>query len=251
MSIIDPVPRYQQLASLLRSAILDGTYPAGGALPSEAELSREYGLSRPTVRQAISLLETEGLVISEHGRGTFVRTHPERRRVTRDRQVHRDEIGYYFDPQAVNWRPIVKPTASWGKAPAEIARLLAIPVGSPVVIRDRQMGEPGGPPLQLATSYLPEWLARGTQLERADTGPGGIYDRMEETGHKLHWVEAVSARMPTPEEAKALRLPPGVPVLRILRTTLNQEDKPLEVNDTRMSADLFEISYPLERAPDA
>jgi GntR family transcriptional regulator len=115
------------------------------------------------------------------------------------------------------------------------------------------MGDPqAGQPVQLATSYLPAALARGTVLAEADTGPGGIYDRLEEMGHgPLTWHEAVSARMPTPTEADLLDLPPGIPVLRIIRTTENPDGQVLEINDTRLNAEHFEIGYPITRDPGA
>jgi DNA-binding GntR family transcriptional regulator len=247
MKITPPVSRYQQVADQLRDAILRGEYQPGQALPSEAQLSREYELSRPTVRNAIALLQAEGLVDVEHGRGMFVRSRPPRRLVTRSRHVYRDERGYYFDPQAASWVAVQSPSVGYGPAPDDIARLLRIATGAEVLIRDRQMGEPDGPALQLATSYLRAELVRGTQLEQVDTGPGGIYDRLEEMGHMLHWHETISARMPLPAEIRALSLSPGTPLLRILRVAFNQDDEPLEVNDTRMSADLFEIGYRLEK----
>ncbi|MGH8898773.1 MAG: GntR family transcriptional regulator [Egibacteraceae bacterium] len=250
MEITPPVARYQQVAAHLRTAILNGEYEPGQSLPSEADLANTYSLSRPTIRQAIAALQAEGLVTVEHGRGMFVRT-PPARRATRDRRVHRDDRGYCFDPQAVNWVAVKPPTIAWVSASQEIADLLHIPVGSDVLVRDRQIGEQGGPPLQLATSYLPGPLVRDTVLEQPDTGPGGIYDRLEEMGHTLHWVERVTTRMPTPDETKALNLFKGVPLLRILRTTLNQADEPLEVNDTRMAGDQFEVAYTLERTPTA
>jgi DNA-binding GntR family transcriptional regulator len=58
-------------------------------------------------------------------------------------------------------------------------------------------------------------------------------------GHQLHWRETITARMPTPAEAESLRLPLATPILRVLRTTTNQAGVPLEVNDTRMSAEVF------------
>jgi DNA-binding GntR family transcriptional regulator len=64
--------RYQVIAAELRARIEGGGLPAGGALPSEAELRRRYGASRNTVRQALALLERDGLVVAEHGRGRFV-----------------------------------------------------------------------------------------------------------------------------------------------------------------------------------
>jgi GntR family transcriptional regulator len=166
--------------------------------------------------------------------------------------VYRDELGYYFDAAAQSWAAVRVPTVSWGPAPADIAALLGIPAGSDVLIRDRVMGRPGGPPLQLATSYLPSELVRGTILERPDTGPGGIYDRLEDMGHSpLRWSESLGARMPLYHEVRTLQLPPGTPLLRLLRTTIDPAGRQLEVNDTRISAALFEISYPLRRHADA
>ncbi len=53
--------------------------------------------------------------------------------------------------------------------------------------------------------------------------------------------------MPGPDEARLLRLPPGVPLLRILRLAASPAGQPLEVNDTRVNAEEWEISYPVTR----
>jgi GntR family transcriptional regulator len=101
-------------------------------------------------------------------------------------------------------------------------------------------------------SFLPAALARGTRLAERDTGPGGIYDLLEEMGHRpLAWEESVGARMPAPTEAALLGLPKGVPLLRIVRTTTSPDGAVLEVNDTRMSADVFEVGYSVSRHPSA
>jgi GntR family transcriptional regulator len=60
----------------LRGEILAGGLAPGGRLPSEHELALRYGTSRPTVRRAIALLKAEGLVVTEQGRGAFVRPEP-------------------------------------------------------------------------------------------------------------------------------------------------------------------------------
>jgi GntR family transcriptional regulator len=63
-------PLYEQLASLLREAISDGTYQI--RLPSEPDLAEQYGVSRETVRAAVRLLVAEGLVRVSLGKGTFI-----------------------------------------------------------------------------------------------------------------------------------------------------------------------------------
>ncbi|MEU8356340.1 GntR family transcriptional regulator [Nonomuraea sp. NPDC048882] len=65
--------RYQVIAAWLREQIERGELASGAALPSEAELRRQFAASRNTVRQALSVLEREDLVVAEHGRGRFVR----------------------------------------------------------------------------------------------------------------------------------------------------------------------------------
>ncbi|MER7439991.1 winged helix-turn-helix domain-containing protein [Micromonospora avicenniae] len=64
---------FRQLADLLRDRITSGDLAPGASLPSELRLAQEHGLSRTSVRQAIALLRSEGLVIVEPPRGTFVR----------------------------------------------------------------------------------------------------------------------------------------------------------------------------------
>lgn len=70
------VPRYLQVASVLRRRIRDGHWGVGERMATLEELEREFGVARVTVRQAIDLLQGEGLVKSFQGRGTFVTKAP-------------------------------------------------------------------------------------------------------------------------------------------------------------------------------
>jgi GntR family transcriptional regulator/GntR family frlABCD operon transcriptional regulator len=70
------LPMYRQLYEMLRKHILDGIYREGDLLPSENELCRIYGLTRPTVRQSLSELANEGLIIKHQGKGSIVHLHP-------------------------------------------------------------------------------------------------------------------------------------------------------------------------------
>lgn len=76
-----PVPRYLQLADLMRQRIARGVWPREHRLPSLEELTEEFGVARVTVRQAIDLLAREGLVSPQQGRGTFVTGAPTRNRI--------------------------------------------------------------------------------------------------------------------------------------------------------------------------
>jgi GntR family transcriptional regulator len=67
-----PIPRYVQLADILRERISRGQWEVGEKLPSLEELVREFDVARVTVRQAVDVLAREGLLSPERGRGTFV-----------------------------------------------------------------------------------------------------------------------------------------------------------------------------------
>ncbi|MEV5554364.1 GntR family transcriptional regulator [Nonomuraea wenchangensis] len=64
---------YQRIAGELRERIRSGELAGGAALPSELMLRQRFAASRNTVRQALALLEREGLVVAEQGRGRFVK----------------------------------------------------------------------------------------------------------------------------------------------------------------------------------
>lgn len=72
-----PIPLYHQLQEILRSQIMRRELDVGDKLPSEHELCRAYGVTRPTVRQALEGLVREGLVTKHHGKGAFVTRPPQ------------------------------------------------------------------------------------------------------------------------------------------------------------------------------
>jgi len=78
-----PMPRYAQLADLLRQRIARGVWASGARLPSLDALTQEFDVARVTVRQAIDLLSREGLVSAQQGRGTFVTGQPAQARSIR------------------------------------------------------------------------------------------------------------------------------------------------------------------------
>lgn len=63
---------YRQLASILRDRIRDGGLSAGQRVPSEKDLHDEFGLARETIRRALAVLRSEGLIEVRHGHGTYV-----------------------------------------------------------------------------------------------------------------------------------------------------------------------------------
>ncbi|MFY1705831.1 winged helix-turn-helix domain-containing protein [Micromonospora sp. WMMA1923] len=76
---------YRDLAALLREAIQRGDYPEGSTLPKQDEIATEHGVNINTVRQAVRVLEAEGLVTPVRRRGTVVRPRVAMRRLGIDR----------------------------------------------------------------------------------------------------------------------------------------------------------------------
>ncbi|PPK92952.1 GntR family transcriptional regulator [Kineococcus xinjiangensis] len=241
---------FRQIADHLREAIKRGDLREGEKLPSEAALMKHYGVARGTVRQALQLLQSEGVAAAEHGRGVFVRPRPPVRRLASDRfaRRHRErgQAAFMAESEASGRRPSVDMlTVTQAAPPLDIAERLKLDEGTATVVRRRRYLHDGHP-VEVATSYLPADIATGTKIGEPDPGPGGIYARLEELGHRLdHFDEQIEARMPTAEESRVLALASGVPVFHLIRTAYDTDGRPVEVCDTVMAADSFVLSYTL------
>lgn len=243
-------PVFQQIADQLREEIARGGLGVGERLPSEAELMKLYGVARMTVRQALGVLKAEGLIVAEHGRGVFVRPRPVARRLGSDRfaRRHREagDAAFVADAKAAGQQYMVDNVRiTRERPPASVAELLGVDGRKNVVVRRRRYLLDGHP-VELAASYIPMDIAAGTKIEDVDTGPGGIYARMEEQGFTFGpFHEDIRARMPRPDEVASLRLTPGVPVLDLVRVARDTSGRALEVCETVMAADSFVLSYDL------
>lgn len=244
----DDKPPYRQIAGMLREAISSNRLAPDERLPSEAELIEHFGVARMTVRQAVQELRSEGLVVAQHGRGVFVRPMPPIRRLASDRfaRQHRDQgkAAFTVEAEKAGYTPQVdNVVVSRAKPNPAVAERLRISTNSQVVVRSRRYLA-NGHPVETAVSYIPKAFAKGTKIEEVDTGPGGIYARLEESGHTLgRFTEEVAARMPTPEERRQLELEPGVPVLTVLRTAYDTDGAAIEVCDTVKVASAYLLEY--------
>ncbi|MFE9403697.1 GntR family transcriptional regulator [Streptomyces sp. NPDC006530] len=128
-------------------------------------------------------------------------------------------------------------------APAEVAGALGGAEGMPVVVRRRVMYL-DDLPCELTDSYYPLKLARGTGLARTAKIPGGAVRLLAELGHTgVRVREDVFAELPDDEAQEILRLGPTEPVLRLTRTTLDADDRPIQVDRMTMPARLQRLRY--------
>ncbi|MFG2571585.1 GntR family transcriptional regulator [Streptomyces sp. NPDC048481] len=121
-------------------------------------------------------------------------------------------------------------------APAEVAELLGVPAGEPVVVR-RRLILLDDEPSELTDTYYPLAIAAGTRLAGAARIPGGALTLLAELGHVGALVrEDVTAGLPDEAEREALGTAPGEPVLRLVRLTLDRDDRPIQVDRMVMPA---------------
>ncbi|MER7843855.1 GntR family transcriptional regulator [Kitasatospora sp. NPDC096077] len=246
-------PVFKQIADHFRDLIDRGELAPGAALPSESQLMKTFGVAGGTARRALEVLRSEGLVVTEHGRGTRVRERGPLLRLASQRLTRANRAaglgGFAADMRALGL-DYKQEMLHLGEVPAprRIAERLNVPEGSLVFVRRRRMWG-GGEPMQLADSYYPLDLVDGTPIREENAGPGGSYARLEERGHRLSsFREELQARMPSDEEKRALRLQPGVPVVSLTRTAIDMGGRAVEVFDSVVSADkhLFQYDFPAD-----
>jgi GntR family transcriptional regulator len=245
-----PPSQYRQLADLLRERILRGDYAPGSTFPSEPELAAEHGLSRPTVNRALLVLRGEGLIRVERGRGTIVRSVPiipryATTRYARENRESEDARGAFeaeisrlgFTPRS----DLVQ--VGQVRPPADVATALVLADDEPTLIRKRHMYA-ADTPVQLATSYIPWSIAKNTQLEQTDTGPGGTYSRLAELGRApARFTETIALRAPSSEEADFLRLSDEQHVIAIFHIAWTGDDRPVEVTIHVLPPHQWELHY--------
>jgi GntR family transcriptional regulator len=241
MKLARPVPMWEQVARHVRELILNGTYSPGQPLPSEEALAAEFGVSRPTIREGIKTLVSEGLVEVSRPRGTIVRD-PFGRPA---RTEHHTSASARDD---TTWADLESPQFYRVNATADQADLLGIPTGEPLLARAVTQQSAG---IQRASLlYLPFSVAEQTPW--ADNPrlppPGRLYRHFTEAGHHLTWTEHVRARMPIGDETTTLATSPGVPLLIVLRATHATSERAdmhasLALEEIRYRADQAELAY--------
>lgn len=234
-------PLYEQLKDILKQKILAGELRPGEALPGERQLMETYGVSRVTVRQAISELVNEGLLYRHHGKGTFVAVRRIERPLARLLGVAEELTleGMQIEIKVIK-------TGAVGPTP-EIRKELRLPEGETVFLVTRLIVAEQQP-LLLDHSYFP--LTFGQLLQNMDLSRDLIYTQLELYGYKIHHAEQrISAGRASGEEAKHLQYKKGSPVLVVKRTTYVESRMPLAFSNTVYRADRYEYKITLWRHP--
>ena len=247
-------PKYQRIADELRRQIRAGEPAPGERMPAETELTDRFRVSLPTVRQALGVLRSEGLIESRHGVGTFVK---ENRRLQR-RSRHR--YGRARHDKQLLTSHLRHKIVSAGREPTppHIADLFPDEMPELIVRRRVLYDAESGRPEEIGASYIPIEIAGGTFLEEPVVVPKAVFLCVEDFAGKTYayardqWV----ARMPTAYEAATLELSAGAPVIHVIHTAESDDGTVLEVSESIWPAERVVIldEYPITAeatAPDA
>lgn len=240
MSDWESVPAYVRVLTDLRRKIESGVIAPGEAIPSVAALAREHKVAATTVQKAIRALKGAGLVESEVGRRVFVRS--VKREISRSAE--------YVSPVPAGGKtkhgPSDPPEIERVLPPDDVADALEVEPGEEVLKRRRVMRAENGDALEISTSYFPLAIAEGTPLAEPAKLKGAVPTVLKQLGFPPRTCrEWVTGRMPTSAEAEVLRIPAGVPVLRTLRVTWTDGQRPAEALDIVFSAERYELEYDL------
>lgn len=225
-------PLYDQLVDILTEKI-EHEYRPGDLLPSERELSKYYGLSRTTVRLALQELERLGLVVRQHGRGTFVA----------DRSVQATNLSqtYSFTDQMREMgRDPSTTILEFVEIDADknLAEKMGVRMGDKLFKIER-LRCADGMPMMVERTYMP--VRKFMSLKRPMLEHASLYTVIEQVFHEKIRVaeEEFFASIARPADAHLLGIGEGAPVLDLVRTTYDVGNEIIEYTLSVARADQF------------
>jgi len=237
----DAVPKYYQLAAILREKIDNGEWEPRSTIPSERQLETLYDISRTTIREAIDQLVRQGYLYREHGRGTFVSPQKLQKAMLDLTSFSEDLLRRGIQPGQ-----IIR-SLEWVIPNPKILQKLELPLSTKVLRIERiRLGD--GTPIGLQTSYLA--LKQGQDITREELeSQGSLYTILQE---KLRIVpseadETLEVTLATPEEAALLQVVEGAPLLLSERVLFAQDRRPVEFVKILYRGDRYRYTVRLMR----
>jgi GntR family transcriptional regulator len=229
---------HHQIFLVIRDQINAGRYSVGTALPSEQELSRQFNVSRITVRAALANLEASGFIDRQHGVGTFV---AERVRPAQMHVPMSDLLAHIAD---VNRSTRVElRELSFTHAPIDVQRLFNCEPEQRFqrAVRIRSFK---GVPIFHVITLIPESIAR--QFTRGEMSSTSLYQLLHSKGIQYKaGKQVVSATLADPSVASELQVEVGAPLLQIRRIHFDEQMRPFEYIELLASPTRFEMEMSL------
>lgn len=224
-------PKYQQIADDIRAQIDASKLSPGDKLPTEGELTEQYDAARATVRQALSLLTSEGLIRSARPQGHFVRGDVRIRyrpqQEWRPQPLYPEMDRFMSDQHQAGRAPTQTISVEIITPPVDIARRLDISTDDLVVAR-RRVRFLDGEPWNINDSHYPFELVKGSEIMTPADVPRGTNQVLTDLGYdQVRAIDEIEVRMPLPEEVARLELSPGTPVAMHRVTGYTADDRPV------------------------
>jgi GntR family transcriptional regulator len=218
-----PRPLYEQIKDYIRHNIQMRVFLPDTRIPSERELAKQFNVNRLTVNKALKDLIYEGVLSVQIGKGTFIKGAP-----SYNQQLE-TLTGFTEDMRSRGQSTASRVlTRNIMPAPDDIARILDVLPGTNLVALQRvRMAD--DQPMAVETSTLIASLCPGL-LERYDFARESLYNVLRrDYGLVLAYAEqTIESRQATREEAEALHITVGSPVLYMTRVTYSEREKPIE-----------------------
>ncbi|HTT53175.1 MAG TPA: GntR family transcriptional regulator [Streptosporangiaceae bacterium] len=247
-----PDPMYRQIAEDLRAQIEVGQLPPGARLPTEIELRETYDASRHTIRDAIKVLTTQGLVETRPGQGTFVveRISPFVTTLTQVVGSDGSGEGSPYIQEVVAKRRLPRASdvrVEIRRVDHRIARELQLNVEDTVVSRHqrRYIDEKAW---SLQTSFYPMWIIEqgAARLIQASNIEQGTVDYLKTAigAEQAGWRDTLTVRMPDSDEARFFGLPDygRVSVIETRRTAFDRQGRRIRLTVSVYPADRNEFA---------
>jgi GntR family transcriptional regulator len=235
------VPHYYRLESHLREGIRSGTLRPGDPIPPESHLSQKFGVSRTTVRQALSRLVYEGLITRQRGRGSFV-TEP-RLEHTLPFMSFEEEMQARGAKAAVKFLDLrTEPVG--GKA----AEALRLPEGTPVTVLERQRLV-DGQVVGYEIRYFPREIGEALTPEEIQTQPMVAAVRRIVGRSRARLILRVTASTARRREARTLGTQVGAPVLVRENTWYVDPDRVVQYGKSIYRGDRFQMVVEYSASP--
>ncbi len=228
-------PRYLQVASELREAILAGDFAEGKQFPTETALCERFDVSRFTVREALRRLESEGLIQRKRGSGTTVQPAAARGGALHQPLSNVGELLQYSQSSEVTYA-----AAGRGSLPTEVAEQIGGSTAGEWTSFRGVRSPPGDAlPIAVTDAYFHETLDEA--IDQLDLGAGTLFSQIEKLtgvriGRVMQDIQAIAADTVT---AKALKIEKGSPVLRIIRSYRNPKGEIFEISVSHHPGDRF------------
>ena len=219
-------PLYQQIKSLILHSLQSAEWKPGELIPSEMDLATRFRVSQGTVRKAIDELAAENLLVRRQGKGTFVATHAEQHVQYRFLRLMPDSGDISSEGPAE--RRIID--CKRLRAPADVARPLALRTGEAVLQLRRVLAFQGSPTI-VEDVWLPGNPFKGLTADRLAIYRGPMYALFEtEFGVRMvRAEEKIRAVAADASAANLLGVKQGEALLSVERIAYTYKDVPMEL----------------------